>query len=42
MTGSGQPAAWLIPTAAASITAPPTIPYRMIDVRRIVLNRPPQ
>ena len=33
---------WLIAERAASITAPPTIPYRMIVVRRIVLNLPPQ
>ena len=33
---------WLIAIAAASITAPPVIPYRMIVVRRIDLNLPPQ
>ena len=41
-TTSGNPPAWLTTSPAATRPAPPRIPYRMIVVRRIALNRLPQ
>ena len=41
-TMNGSPAPWLIAMPPATRTPPPMIPYRMIVVRRRVLNRLPQ
>ena len=39
---AGRPAEWLTTSPAPTSAAPPTIPYRMIVVRRIDLKRLPQ
>ena len=41
-SGGANPSLWLIATAAPISTAPPTMPQKMIVVRRSALNRLPQ